>query len=414
MADDPQGQLASKANIQTRLRIAVAALWDRRGVLAMGIGSGVAATAWLHPSISTAIAGLGVPEALVLGAAGGLLLAGVGEGLLGRLARLHPTLYRRLRSTRLQIQKVQLKGLGEVVLSFGEEDRAALWPVYVELVSRISANSLKLSHGDGKQPEDTGDLALAFKSLHGIFAEVRTALAKVSPEALPLIPGQAGRRDQPVTWVLNALNLCIRPFLARWHPWLDVWKETGLPEQRWPGVKDCREDLEDVRKVVAAIVAELASIYGHGAPGILRPSLIATWHGSPDRRPWAWGAEAGKAMTLIWRAARARVPGVAVEADRHALRAVLLSWRALADQMDAALLTLSPIPKVELGEDEVRPDTELLGWRMALEPVLLAWEARSAAWSEGTTAAELERCAVQVDAARLQLVALLAASQTPH
>ena len=71
------------------------------------------------------------------------------------------------------------------------------------------------------------------------------------------------RPPQPV------LNRGLRPFLAKWHPRLEVWEATRKPEvskkvheKAWADEAECREALGELRKELGIYAAALAEIAG--------------------------------------------------------------------------------------------------------------------------------------------------------
>ncbi len=77
------------------------------------------------------------------------------------------------------------------------EDKAAAWELYIELLTRITTQPLSIEHGD----EET-----ALKSIHAIFPITREVIKN------------NGRHCQEFTKIaIVVLNQRIRPFTAKWH-----------------------------------------------------------------------------------------------------------------------------------------------------------------------------------------------------
>lgn len=88
-------------------------------------------------------------------------------------------------------------GFAELEFEATEDDMTAAWDMYVELLTRITTQSLE----DG-----TGDEATALKSIYDLFGITRAILK------------EKGRLASNFTKVaIIVLNQVIRPFTARWH-----------------------------------------------------------------------------------------------------------------------------------------------------------------------------------------------------
>lgn len=88
-------------------------------------------------------------------------------------------------------------GFLEMELQFRDEDKAAAWELYVELLTRITTQPLA---------EHEGDEEMALKSIHAIFGLTREIIK------------ENGRGCIEFTKIaIVVLNQVIRPFTARWH-----------------------------------------------------------------------------------------------------------------------------------------------------------------------------------------------------
>ena len=88
-------------------------------------------------------------------------------------------------------------GFLEMELQFRDEDKAAAWELYVELLTRITTQPLA---------EHEGDEETALKSIHAIFGLTREIIK------------ENGRGCIEFTKIaIVVLNQVIRPFTARWH-----------------------------------------------------------------------------------------------------------------------------------------------------------------------------------------------------
>lgn len=85
----------------------------------------------------------------------------------------------------------------EVELKFNDTDRSAAWELYVELLTRITTQTLEPIHGDEKT---------ALNSVFSIFPTTREILKR------------NGRSCVQFTKIaIIILNQVIRPFTAKWH-----------------------------------------------------------------------------------------------------------------------------------------------------------------------------------------------------
>jgi hypothetical protein len=77
-----------------------------------------------------------------------------------------------------------------------DSDRASAWELYVELLTRVTTQSLPVEHGDEKA---------ALDSIFAIFPLTREILRKHGPS------------NEFAKLAIPVLNQIIRPFTAKWH-----------------------------------------------------------------------------------------------------------------------------------------------------------------------------------------------------
>ena len=88
-------------------------------------------------------------------------------------------------------------GFVEGEFSPSDPDKAAAWELYVELLTRITTQSLPIEHGDEKT---------ALDSVFAIFGLTREILRKHGPGS-----------NEFAKLAIPVLNQIIRPFTAKWH-----------------------------------------------------------------------------------------------------------------------------------------------------------------------------------------------------
>ena len=139
-----------------------------------------------------------------------------------------------------------------------EMEKKAAWEMYVELVTRISVETLDA--GEGLISE-------ALSSLHSLFATTRDILKRYGPEIAKPKTGGSISFGQIAVIVLNE---ALRPFLAKWHPLLVQYENTRKNsesildhERNWSKNVEIRKDLEKLRKNLdeyATLLAEVAGV----------------------------------------------------------------------------------------------------------------------------------------------------------
>lgn len=134
--------------------------------------------------------------------------------------------------------------LGSINLDFGvfsmeftpqEEDKAAAWALYVELLTRITTQPLN---------DDEGDEVAALESIHSLFSVTREILK------------QYGRKCREFTGIaIVVLNEKIRPFAARWHK---LEKDGILATSE--GKKQFRDELKNLQLIIRFYASTLSKI----------------------------------------------------------------------------------------------------------------------------------------------------------
>lgn len=155
---------------------------------------------------------------------------------------------------------VKLPGIeGEWVADRAQQ--TAAWEMYVELITRIAVQPLAANEGLLRE---------ALSSLHTLFGETRRILRAYGPGvATP-------ERKKFLSFgaiAVDALNVWLRPFLAKWHPRLEdhesrrpVGKSVAQHEQDWgengAAAAELRVALEKLRGKLryADLLAEVCGV----------------------------------------------------------------------------------------------------------------------------------------------------------
>ena len=150
-----------------------------------------------------------------------------------------------------------------------ENERAAAWEMYVELVTRISVAELG---------PDEGLLREALSSLHALFEITRGILRAHGP----VVAQPKGKGPYSFGYLAVAvLNTVLRPRLAHWHPLL-LDHENGKPaatsasawEQQWPHGAELRQEIVRTRAELTAYADLLAQVAG--VPSLILPPPRST------------------------------------------------------------------------------------------------------------------------------------------
>lgn len=144
-------------------------------------------------------------------------------------------------------------GIGGVKWVVDETQTRAAWSLYVELVTRIAVEPLEA---------DEGLVREALNSLYSLFGTTREILKEAGPSVGASINSVGGI-------AIAVLNLGLRPFLAKWHPLLQIY-EAKRPsdlsskeyEQQWSEEGKLRDELNKLRKDLKQYADALAVIAG--------------------------------------------------------------------------------------------------------------------------------------------------------
>jgi len=119
-----------------------------------------------------------------------------------------------------------------------DEDKAAAWELYIELLTRITTQQLQVEHGD----EQT-----ALTSIHSIFGITRDVMKN------------NGRHCIEFTKIaVVVLNQVVRPFTGKWHG-LSVKGAFDDPE-KCSEFRMELEQLQTVLRIYTQMLAEMADV----------------------------------------------------------------------------------------------------------------------------------------------------------
>lgn len=144
-------------------------------------------------------------------------------------------------------------GIGGVEWEVDQTQSRAAWSLYVELVTRIAVEPLQT---------DGGLVREALNSLYSLFDTTREILKSAGPDV--------GASKNSVGGIAIAvLNKGIRPFLAEWHPKLQVHEAQRPPhlspkehEQQWSEEPQLLSKLAELRGELEQYANALAVIAG--------------------------------------------------------------------------------------------------------------------------------------------------------
>lgn len=144
-------------------------------------------------------------------------------------------------------------GIGGAEWEADVTERKAAWALYVELVTRITVESLQ---------SDQGLLREALNSLYSMFAITRQILREAGPDV--------GISHNSVGGIAIAvLNRGLRPFLSKWHPLLQAWEAQCPPttspkdhEKNWSLETQMRQELLLLGKELEQYTTALATMIG--------------------------------------------------------------------------------------------------------------------------------------------------------
>jgi hypothetical protein len=132
-------------------------------------------------------------------------------------------------------------GLGGVNVEVSEAEVRAAWELYVELATRITAQSLEAGSGSAKE---------ALDSIYTLFATTRSVLRAAGPDV-----GDSPNALGPLA--IRILNEGIRPFLVKWHT--ETLRSGDVPAERRAAFD---AELADMRTGLAEYVTMLGDIAG--------------------------------------------------------------------------------------------------------------------------------------------------------
>lgn len=118
-----------------------------------------------------------------------------------------------------------------------DEDKAAAWDLYVELLTRVTIQPLDLEHGDEKT---------ALESIYSLFPITRKVLKDHNRNCIEF-----------AKLAIVVLNQIIRPFTAKWH-YLSLQGAFENPEMR----SEFRKELYNVQLELRKYTKMLADMAG--------------------------------------------------------------------------------------------------------------------------------------------------------
>jgi hypothetical protein len=122
-------------------------------------------------------------------------------------------------------------------LKFNDADRKAAWELYVELITRVTTQTVE---------QEQGDEASALASVYELFPRTREILKQHGPDCADF-----------AKIAVVVLNQVVRPFLAKWHR-RSVEGVFADPDQR----TQFRAELEGVREKLRNYTRLLGDIAG--------------------------------------------------------------------------------------------------------------------------------------------------------
>lgn len=129
-------------------------------------------------------------------------------------------------------------GFLEMEWSPSEPDKKAAWDLYIELLTRITTQSLDSAHGDE---------ATALSSIYSLFPTTRQIIKENGQECIEF-----------AKLAIVILNQKIRPFTAKWHK---VSVEDGFRcEENCRLFREELSDLQTVLNVYTQMLAEMAGV----------------------------------------------------------------------------------------------------------------------------------------------------------
>lgn len=158
-------------------------------------------------------------------------------------------LYRR--NVNLTEVKISLPQVSQLTFVVDNDAKHTAWELFVEVSTRISTQPLG---------NEEGFLREALNSLYNLFGRTRALLAESRPTTVT-----GGKTVEYLA--LTMLNWELRPFLAKWHPRLTRFEQSGEhDEAAWEDNSACREELEAMRKRLIEFALSFAQLAGVSDP----------------------------------------------------------------------------------------------------------------------------------------------------
>jgi hypothetical protein len=140
--------------------------------------------------------------------------------------------------------KVEIPGFSiEGNIQYTSISQDVSWKIYIELITRVSANRLDAN---------TGILRETLNSLYSAFGALRDILKNTSAELAKEPLGKSNFSVASLTLIV--MNQQMRPFLSKWHPALQEYEKHRLDnisqfshEQKWDCNEQFREELNDLQ-----------------------------------------------------------------------------------------------------------------------------------------------------------------------
>lgn len=158
----------------------------------------------------------------------------------------------RLKEYKLSIAGFELQG----TLEYNAAAQEAAWKIYIELITRVSANDLA---------PGTGIIRESLNSLYAAFGSLRDTLKAAGPELAK--PPASQRQWTVASLLLNIMNDRLRPFLSKWHPLLQEYEKTKpdsvaqyTHEQEWVQNTSFRRELTALLVGLRGYIAALKDI----------------------------------------------------------------------------------------------------------------------------------------------------------
>ena len=156
-----------------------------------------------------------------------------------------PTLFAQFNLTKVRLN---VAGVG-VEVEFNQDDQAAAWELYVEMLTHIVTQPL---------PANIGDNQTALDSVFSLFATTREILHRRGRNAI-----QFSKVAIPV------LNQVVRPFTAKWHreSLAGAFDDPVRCRQFRAELEELQEELRNYNRLLASIagVEDLTDLEVHSA-----------------------------------------------------------------------------------------------------------------------------------------------------